>query len=127
MEIVAHVGNDDVAVVYVGKYPDGELVEFVEAVSPPKPREKKWVVMLSTLYGCPVECKMCDAGGFYHGKVSKERMLAQVDYMVDKHYPDRVIPCEQFKIQFARMGEPTSTAMCCGYWRSCPAVTPPLD
>jgi 23S rRNA (adenine2503-C2)-methyltransferase len=107
MDIVARVGSEDVAMVYVGKYADGELVEFVEAVSPPLPREKKWVVMVSTLYGCPVECKMCDAGGFYHGKVSKERMLAQIDQMVDKHYPDRVIPCEQFKIQFARMGEPS--------------------
>jgi 23S rRNA (adenine2503-C2)-methyltransferase len=107
MDIVARVGSDDVAMVYVGEYSDGELVEFVEAVQPPIPREKKWVLMVSTLYGCPVECKMCDAGGFYHGKVSKERLLAQIDYMVDKRYPDRVIPCEQFKIQFARMGEPS--------------------
>ena len=106
MEIVARVGNNEVAVVYVGEYPDGELVEFVEAVQPPRPREKKWVLMISTLYGCPVECKMCDAGGFYHGKVSKERMLAQIDYMVFRHFPDGVVPCEQFKIQFARMGEP---------------------
>jgi 23S rRNA (adenine2503-C2)-methyltransferase len=107
MEIVARVGNEDVALVYVGEYPDGELVEFVEAVQPPLPREKKWVIMVSTLYGCPVECKMCDAGGFYHGKVSKERMLAQIDHLVYKHYPDGVIPGEQFKIQFARMGEPS--------------------
>lgn len=106
MDIVARVGSEDVAMVYVGEYPDGELVEFVEAVQPPMPREKKWVLMVSTLYGCPVECKMCDAGGFYHGKVSKERLLSQIDHLVYKHYPDGVIPCEQFKIQFARMGEP---------------------
>jgi 23S rRNA (adenine2503-C2)-methyltransferase len=107
MKIEAKVGSDEIAVVYVGKFDDGELVEFVEAVQPPMPREEKWVLMLSTLYGCPVECKMCDAGGFYHGKISKEKLLAQLDYMVDRHYPDRVIPCKQFKIQFARMGEPT--------------------
>ena len=107
MKIEAKVGSDDIAVVYVGKFDDGELVEFVEAIQPPMPREQKWVLMLSTLYGCPVECQMCDAGGFYHGKISKERLLAQLDYMVDRHYPDRVIPCKQFKIQFARMGEPT--------------------
>jgi 23S rRNA (adenine2503-C2)-methyltransferase len=107
MEIAARVGSDDVAVVYVGEYPDGELVEFVEAVQPPRPREEKWVLMVSTLYGCPVECKMCDAGGFYHGKVSKDRLLEQIDYMVYRHYPDGVIPCKQFKIQFARMGEPS--------------------
>ncbi len=107
MEIVAKVGNEEIAVVYVGQFEDGELVEFVEAVQPPKPREDKWVLMLSTLYGCPVECKMCDAGGFFHGKISKERLLAQLDYMVHRHYPDGVIPCRQFKIQFARMGEPS--------------------
>ncbi|MBN2045039.1 MAG: hypothetical protein JW757_08480 [Anaerolineales bacterium] len=107
MIIEAQVGSDDIAVVYVGKFDDGELVEFVEAVQPPRPREDKWVLMLSTLYGCPVECQMCDAGGFYHGKISTERLLAQLDYMVYRHYPDGVIPCKQFKIQFARMGEPT--------------------
>ncbi|MGD2026939.1 MAG: hypothetical protein PVI99_03910 [Anaerolineales bacterium] len=106
MEIAARVGTDEIAVVYVGKFKDGELVEFVEAVQPPIPREEKWVLMLSTLYGCPVECKMCDAGGFYHGKISKERMLAQIDYLVQRHYPDNDIPCRQFKIQLARMGEP---------------------
>jgi 23S rRNA (adenine2503-C2)-methyltransferase len=50
---------------------------------------------------------MCDAGGFYHGKISKERLLDQLDFMVHRHYPDGVIPCKQLKIQFARMGEPT--------------------
>jgi len=107
MKIAAKVGTDDIAVVYVGQFEDGELVEFVEAVQPPMPREEKWVLMLSTLYGCPVSCKMCDAGGFYHGKISKERLFAQLDYLVHRHYPDNKIPCKQFKIQFARMGEPT--------------------
>ncbi|NIW45520.1 MAG: radical SAM protein, partial [Gammaproteobacteria bacterium] len=73
MKISAKVGTDDIAVVYVGQFDDGELVEFVEAVQPPMPREEKWVLMLSTLYGCPIACQMCDAGGFYHGKISKER------------------------------------------------------
>ena len=107
MKIVAKTGTDDIAVVYVGEFEDEELVEFVEAVQPPKPIEEKWVLMISTLYGCPVDCKMCDAGGFYHGKISAERMFAQIDHMVLKHFPDGVIPCKQFKIQLARMGEPT--------------------
>ena len=106
MKIVATAGREDIAIVYVAEYEDGELVEFVEALQPPKPREEKWVLLVSTLYGCPVECEMCDAGGFYHGKVSKERIFQQIDYMVCRHYPDRVIPSKQFKIQFARMGEP---------------------
>ncbi|HSB65977.1 MAG TPA: hypothetical protein VLD65_05315, partial [Anaerolineales bacterium] len=53
-----------------------------------------------------IGCLMCDAGGYYHGKPTKEEILAQIDFLVDKRYPDRNIPCEQFKIQFARMGEP---------------------
>jgi 23S rRNA (adenine2503-C2)-methyltransferase len=49
---------------------------------------------------------MCDAGGFYQGKLSADEVLAQIDYLVGKRYPDRIIPSEKFKIQFARMGEP---------------------
>ena len=107
MKIVASTGREDIAIVYVAEYEDGELVEFVEALQPPKPREEKWVLLVSTLYGCPVECGMCDAGGFYHGKISAERIFQQIDHMVLRHYPDRVIPAKQFKIQFARMGEPS--------------------
>jgi 23S rRNA (adenine2503-C2)-methyltransferase len=62
--------------------------------------------MVSTLYGCPVKCLFCDAGGQYHGKPSAMEILAQIDYMVEKWYPDRRVPAEKFKIQFARMGEP---------------------
>lgn len=106
MEIKASVGCEEFAVVYVGEFPDGELVEFVEAVQPPIPRREKWVLMISTLYGCPVGCAMCDAGGFYHGKLPKERIFEQIDYLVERRYPHRRIPCRQLKIQFARMGEP---------------------
>jgi 23S rRNA (adenine2503-C2)-methyltransferase len=49
---------------------------------------------------------MCDAGGSFKGKLTKEEMLAQIDYMVDQRYPDRKVPAIKFKIQFARMGEP---------------------
>lgn len=107
MKIAAKAGTEKIAMVYVGEFEDGELVEFVEAVQPPKSQMEKWVIMISTLYGCPVECKMCDAGGFYHGKISKERLFRQIDYLVYKHYQDGNIPCKQFKIQFARMGEPS--------------------
>jgi 23S rRNA (adenine2503-C2)-methyltransferase len=81
-------------------------VEFVESVQPPFPREKKWVLIVSSLYGCPVGCLMCDAGGHYKGKVSKEDILKQIDFLVTSRYPDRRLPQEKFKIQFARMGEP---------------------
>jgi 23S rRNA (adenine2503-C2)-methyltransferase len=62
--------------------------------------------MVSTLYGCPVKCQMCDAGGHYRGKPTAEEILKQIDYMVDEWFPGRHIPARKFKIQFARMGEP---------------------
>lgn len=107
MKVIASTGREDIAKVYIAELEQGKLVEFVEAVQPPIPRDKKWVLLVSTMYGCPVGCAMCDAGGFYHGKVSKEDIFAQIDYMVRKHYPNGIIPSQQFKIQFARMGEPS--------------------
>lgn len=106
MKIAAYAGNPDVAMVYVGEFEDERLVEFVEAIQSPKTIEDKWVLMISILYGCPVKCNMCDAGGFYHGKVSKEKIFEQIDYLVDKKFSDRDISSKQFKIQFARMGDP---------------------
>ncbi len=84
----------------------GKPVEFVESVQPPIPREKKWVLIISALYGCPVGCPICDAGEYYQGKLSKEEIISQIDYMVTSRFPDRVVPIPKFKIQFARMGEP---------------------
>jgi 23S rRNA (adenine2503-C2)-methyltransferase len=78
----------------------------VEAIQPPRTREDKWVLMISTLFGCPVACQMCDAGGHYQGKLTEEEMYAQILYLIDQRYPDGLIPSRQFKIQFARMGEP---------------------
>lgn len=106
MKVVGVTGNPDVALVYLVEPEDGKIVECVEAVQPPIPRIDKWVLMISTLYGCPVNCKICDAGGSYQGKVSANAMLAQIDLLVDSRYEGRVVPCKQFKIQFARMGDP---------------------
>ena len=106
MKIVGSTGKQEIAIVYIGELAPGNMVEFVEALQPPFTREQKWVLLVSTLYGCPVGCSMCDAGGSYHGKVSKVDIFAQIDFLVRKHYPDGVIPAKQFKIQFARMGEP---------------------
>lgn len=107
MKIHASAGNEEFAMVYIVETSSGHLVECVESVQPPLPREKKWVLLVSTMFGCPVGCLMCDAGGYYHGKPAKDEILAQIDFMVQKRFPDGNIPCEQFKIQFARMGEPS--------------------
>ena len=106
MEILGKYGKDDLAILYVAKI-DGKVVEFVESVQPPVPREEKWVLIISTLYGCPMQCLMCDAGEYYQGKVSKEAMLAQIEHMVLPRFPSKSIPIPKLKIQFARMGEPS--------------------
>jgi 23S rRNA (adenine2503-C2)-methyltransferase len=106
MKIVASTGREDVAVVYIVEYPDGRLLECVESLQPPLPREEKWVLLISTMFGCPVGCAMCDAGGHYEGRVSAGQIFSQLDFLVYQRFPDGCIPSRQFKIQFARMGEP---------------------
>ena len=106
MKVVERTGHPNIATVYVAQSEAGDLVEYVESVEPPIPRNQKWVNIISTLYGCPVKCQMCDAGMQYRGRLSTDEMLFQVDDLVQRRYPDRVIPCEKWKIQFARMGDP---------------------
>jgi 23S rRNA (adenine2503-C2)-methyltransferase len=106
MKVTACSGQDGIASVFLAEMGEDRAIEFLESVQPPIPRDKKWVLIVSTLYGCPVKCPICDAGGFYKGKLSKEEILAQIDYLVDRRYRDRKVPADKFKIQFARMGEP---------------------
>ncbi|MDO8723619.1 MAG: hypothetical protein Q7J31_15535, partial [Syntrophales bacterium] len=107
MKVLASTGREDVAMVYMAEIGPGKLVEFVESVQPPLPREKKWVLIVSTLFGCPVKCLMCDAGSYYEGKLSSEDIFAQIDFLVKKRFHSGNIPVDKFKIQFARMGEPS--------------------
>ena len=106
MKILAKTGDENVAIAYIAELDNGKHIEFVESVQPPIPRERKWVLIVSTLYGCPVGCPFCDAGNRYQGRLSKEDILHQIDFMVLQRYPDRIIPADKFKIQFARMGDP---------------------
>ena len=106
MELLGKYGKEDLAILYIAKQ-NGKIVEFVESLQPPIPREKKWVLVISTMYGCPIGCLMCDAGEYYHGDVSKEGMLEEIDYIIRARFPEGKVPIEKFKIQFARMGEPS--------------------
>lgn len=98
--------NTELAQVFVAELQDGSLIEFAEAVTPPHPRESKWVLIISTLKGCPVSCPICDAGGDYRGKLTSEELLEQVDWLVRRRYPDGQVPARKLKVQFARMGDP---------------------
>ena len=107
MKVFAVTGSPDVAEVFMADMGKERLVEFVEALQPPYSRDERWVLMVSTLYGCPVKCLICDAGGSYRGKPTAEEILLQIDHMVYRWYPDGHVPASKFKIQFARMGEPS--------------------
>ena len=106
MKVFAETGDVNIAIVYMADLGNDKIIEFVEALQPPYSRNERWILMVSTLFGCPVKCMICDAGGQYQGKPDAQQILDQIDFMVDRWFPDRVIPCEKFKIQFARMGEP---------------------
>lgn len=107
MKIIAKAGKEDLAIVYIAETNNGNLIEFVESLQPPIPREKKWVFIVSTLFGCPVVCRFCDAGSFYKEKLSEDEIISQIDFLVKQRFPNGTIPVEKFKIQFARLGEPS--------------------
>ncbi len=106
MKVFAVTGTPDFAEVFMADMGEGRMIEFVEALQPPYSRDERWILMISTLYGCPVKCLICDAGGSYRGKPTAEEILCQIDHMVYRWYPDGRVPAGKFKIQFARMGEP---------------------
>jgi 23S rRNA (adenine2503-C2)-methyltransferase len=106
MKVIASTGKEEIALVYILELNSGKLVECVESLQPPFSRQDKWVLLVSTMFGCPIGCVMCDAGGHYQGKPTAEEILSQIEFLVRQRFPDRIIPCKQLKIQFARMGEP---------------------
>jgi len=106
MKVFAKSGNTSLATVYLASNKEGKSFEFVESLQPPFPKEKKWVLLVSSLFGCPVQCRFCDAGTDYEGKPDVNEIFFQVDYLVRKYFPDKRIPIDKWKIQFARMGEP---------------------
>ncbi|MFN3328646.1 MAG: radical SAM protein [Fervidobacterium pennivorans] len=107
MEIIDSFGKEEIAMVYLARTSYGALVEFVESLQPPIPREKKWVLIVSTMDGCPIGCMMCDAGGYYRRKLKKEEILSQILFLVHNRFLGNKVPVEKFKIQFARVGEPS--------------------
>ena len=107
MRVIAKTGNDKLATVHVAKSDKGKLLEFVESVPPPFTIEEKWVLIISTLYGCPIKCCFCDAGSYYTGKPTKDELLFQIDYLIKNRFGGKSVPSNKFKIQFSRMGEPS--------------------
>lgn len=107
MKLITEVGREDLAKVYIAETVSGRHIEFAESLQPPFTIDEKWVLTISTLHGCPVGCSFCDAGGWFDGKLTKDEILDQVDLLVENRFHSRIVPVEKFKIQFARVGEPS--------------------
>jgi 23S rRNA (adenine2503-C2)-methyltransferase len=107
MKVISKTQEHEIASVFVAENGDGRRIEFVESTQPPMDISKKWVIIVSTLFGCPVDCMFCDAGGDYRGKLSAEDIFFQIDYLVKHRFPTGIPETDKFKIQFSRMGEPS--------------------
>jgi 23S rRNA (adenine2503-C2)-methyltransferase len=108
MEPIVHriTGRDDLAQVYLLQLDEDpqHLVETVDSIDPRYSRQQKSVIIVSTQFGCPVGCLMCDAGVQYFGNLSAEQILAQVQFVSGKR-PEN-LGSQKLKVHFARMGEP---------------------
>ncbi len=108
MEILGVTGRADVAEVFVARFrgPDGPVLEFVDGLDTRYTREQKWIINVSTQFGCPVGCVFCDAGGDFKGNLTKAELLEQVATVALRH-PGLPRICGKLKVHFARMGEPS--------------------
>ncbi|MBN1270783.1 MAG: radical SAM protein [Candidatus Aminicenantes bacterium] len=106
MRVTYRTENHPIANVFIAENESGKMLEFVESRQPPYTKKEKWVLIVSTLFGCPVGCKFCDAGGGYQGPVNYDQLMFQIDYLLRLRFQGKYIATEKFKIQFARMGEP---------------------
>lgn len=104
MKLKQITGNKNIAEVFVAETDSKKLIEFAYSMHN---NNRKIVLTLSTLYGCPVACKFCDAGGYFDGKVSADDIFKQIDSVLNHKFDDKKINLDELKIQFARMGEPT--------------------
>lgn len=94
---------------YLAEFPGRgfRMAEFVDTVEPGVDKRDKWVLMISTQFGCPVGCRMCDAGAMgFHGNLTADQMLAQVRRVLADNPALDPASHPKLKIHFARMGEP---------------------
>lgn len=70
-----------------------------------KPLQEKWVMTLSTQYGCPMKCKFCSVPNVkFNGNVSHQDLIMQL-YNARNCFLS-VKDTDRLNIHFARMGEP---------------------
>lgn len=76
--------------------PNGDIV----------PLEEKWVITISTQYGCSMKCSFCDVPKVGSGKnATFNDLIKQV--ITSIHLHPEVKSTKRLNVHFARMGEPT--------------------
>jgi 23S rRNA (adenine2503-C2)-methyltransferase len=70
------------------------------------PLEEKWVITISTQYGCSMGCVFCDVPKVGKGRNASEKDLIGQVLTGIKLHPE-VEWSKRLNIHFARMGEPT--------------------
>ena len=69
------------------------------------PLQEKWVITLSTQYGCPMKCTFCDVPNIqFKGNVTFNDLLFQLNNALSL-FPE-VKYTERLNIHYARMGDP---------------------
>jgi 23S rRNA (adenine2503-C2)-methyltransferase len=70
------------------------------------PLEEKWVITISTQYGCAMNCRFCDVPKVGSGKNATFNDLIQ-QVLTGIHLHPEVSRSKHLNVHFARMGEPT--------------------
>ena len=76
--------------------PNGEVMPLTE----------KWVVTISTQYGCSMNCKFCDVPKVGPGKNATRKDMAE-EVLIALRQHKEIRDTKRLNVHFARMGEPT--------------------
>lgn len=81
------------------------------------PLEEKWVITISTQYGCSMNCTFCDVPSVGSGRNATLRDLQKQILSGIQLHPE-VTYTKRLNVHFARMGEPTwnPDVLDCGKW-----------
>ncbi|MCX7944444.1 MAG: radical SAM protein [Deltaproteobacteria bacterium] len=110
LKVISKLSINKVASTYIAYIRNSRknLIEFVDSTPPPNyDRKKKWVIIISSQIGCSLKCKFCDAPKHFLGNLTPEELISQVFYIVNNNHAVDPNKVDKFKIQFARMGEPS--------------------
>jgi len=106
---VADGSKGDIEFISLGDY--GQDVNLNQGVAvkdnlPLLPLTEKWVVTISTQYGCSMGCKFCDVPKVGPGRNATLNDMQQMILLALHEHPE--ITCsKRLNIHYARMGEPT--------------------